>query len=196
MPSSIASKTQSRRGDALVADAVGLFFGTTTGHTEEAADLIKSAWTAGEITDPTDISEVDISSLPDYDALIVGVPTWHTGADEARSGTAWDDVLEEIRGLDMSGKKVAVFGCGDSSGYGDYFCDAIEEVHNTFKDAGASLIGYWAADGSSDNHKYDFEDSKSCVDGVFMGLPLDFDNESDLSEPRVEEWVGQIAGEM
>ena len=74
-PSKFLSKSASvtaRRGDAMVADAVGLFFGTTTGHTEEAADLIKSAWTKGEITDPTDISEVDISSLPDYDALIVG----------------------------------------------------------------------------------------------------------------------------
>ena len=69
---SIKSSTAARRGDAIVADAVGLFYGTTTGHTEEAADLIKSAWTKGEITDPTDISEVDISSLPDYDALIVG----------------------------------------------------------------------------------------------------------------------------
>ena len=74
-PSKFLSKSASvtaRRGDAIVADAVGLFYGTTTGHTEEAADLIKSAWTKGEITDPTDISEVDISSLPDYDALIVG----------------------------------------------------------------------------------------------------------------------------
>ena len=52
------------------------------------------------------------------------------------------------------------------------------------------------ADGSDENHTYDFEDSKSCIDGVFLGLPLDFDNESELSEPRVEEWVGQIAGEM
>ena len=27
-------------------------------------------------------------------------------------------------GLDMSSKKVAVFGLGDSLSYGDYFCDA------------------------------------------------------------------------
>ena len=124
------------------------------------------------------------------------MPTWHTGAEESRSGTAWDDVLDEIKGIDMGGKKVAIFGCGDSSGYGDYFCDAIEELHSTFKAANATLIGSWKADGSTENHTYDFEDSKSCVDGVFLGRPLDFDNESELSEPRIEEWVGQIAGEM
>lgn len=127
--------TSSRRN--TIADAVGLFYGTTTGHTEEAADTIKSKWN-GDITDPTDISEVDVSSLPEYDALVVGVPTWHTGADEMRSGTAWDDVLEEITGLDLAGKKVAIFGCGDSSGYGDYFCDAMEEMQRTFKEAGAT----------------------------------------------------------
>merc|ERR1712187_675408 len=29
--------------------------------------------------------------------LIIGTPTWHTGADEQRYGTRWDDLLEEIR---------------------------------------------------------------------------------------------------
>lgn len=31
-------------------------------------------------------------------------------------------------GLDLSKQKVAVFGLGDSASYGDYFCDAMEEV--------------------------------------------------------------------
>lgn len=34
-------------------------------------------------------------------------------------------------GLDLSNQKVAVFGLGDSASYGDYFCDAIEEVRST-----------------------------------------------------------------
>lgn len=32
-------------------------------------------------------------------------------------------------GLDLSSKKVAVFGLGDSLSYGDYFCDASGIVH-------------------------------------------------------------------
>ena len=59
-----------------------------------------------------------------------------------------------------------------------------------------SVVGAWAADGSSPNHTYDFQDSKSCVDGVFYGLPLDYDNEDDLSEPRIEEWVAQVQAEL
>jgi len=50
------------------------------------------------------------------------------GADEDRSGTAWDNKLGSIKKLDLSGKPVACFGLGDSSNYGDYYCDAIEEV--------------------------------------------------------------------
>merc|ERR1719247_2896898 len=33
------------------------------------------------------------------------------------------------------------FGVGDSAGYGDYFCDAIEEVHRTFASAGCKMVG-------------------------------------------------------
>jgi flavodoxin len=32
-------------------------------------------------------------------------------------------------GLDLSDKPVAVFGLGDSVSYGEYFCDAMEEVY-------------------------------------------------------------------
>ena len=127
--------------------------------------------------------------MTEYDSLIVGAPTWNTGADEGRSGTAWDEVLEEIADLDLSGKKVAVFGCGDSSSYGDYFCDAIEEVYSTMKGAGTTMVG--AVDPSG----YDFAESKSIIDGKFCGLPLDEDNESDMTEDRVAAWCTQIAGE-
>merc|ERR1711968_71485 len=167
---------------------VGLFYSTSTGNTEAAADWIKAKF-SGDITDPTDIGEVDLSDLEGYSSLIVGAPTWNTGADEGRSGTAWDEVIDEIRDLDLSGKKVAVFGCGDSSSYGDYFCDAIEEVYSAMKEAGAEMVGSVATDG------YDFSESKSVIDGKFCGLPLDEDNESDMTEERVAAWCAQIAGE-
>ena len=43
--------------------------------------------------------------------------------------------------MDLSGKKVAFFGCGDSQSYGDYFCDAVGELHDQFSATGATLIG-------------------------------------------------------
>merc|ERR1712216_436255 len=179
----LAIKAASRRSASVRMGAraeVGLFYSTSTGNTEAAADWIKQKF-GGEIT--------DLSDLEGYSSLIVGAPTWNTGADEGRSGTAWDEVLDEIKDLDLSGKKVAVFGCGDSSSYGDYFCDAIEEVYSTMKDAGATMVGFVDPSG------YDFAESKSVIDGKFCGLPLDEDNESDMTEERVAAWCAQIAGE-
>merc|ERR1712224_195972 len=102
--------------------ALGLFFATQTGNTETVAGMIGEASGA----EATDIGEVETEDLASYDGLIVGCPTWNTGADEIRSGTAWDDILEDIKGMDLAGKPVAIFGCGDSASYGDNFCDGIE----------------------------------------------------------------------
>lgn len=165
--------------------AVGLFFATQTGNTEEVAGIIGEK--AG--VDAMDIGEVGAEDLAGYDGLIVGAPTWNTGADEYRSGTTWDDYIDEIRGLDLGGKSVAVFGCGDSQSYGDNFCDTIEEIHSVFKQAGAKMVGY------VDSSGYQHSESKSDVDGKFLGLPLDQDNEADETEGRVAAWVSQLKSE-
>ena len=65
-----------------------------------------------------------------------------TGAKEYCPGTAWDNLLDDNKGVDLAGKSVAVSGCGDSQGYGDNFCDGIEELHETFAAAGAKMVGY------------------------------------------------------
>ena len=60
--------------------------------------------------------------------IIVGAPTWNTGADEARSGTAWDDVLEEIKGEDQIGTRAtrglhaAAVIKSQSADYSDMLC--------------------------------------------------------------------------
>jgi len=173
------------RGSLTCARAVGLFYGTQTGKTEEVASAIASA--AG--LEATSVDDISAGDLAGYDGLIVGAPTWHTGADEQRSGTTWDDYLDEIKGLDLCGKPVAIFGVGDSMGYGDNFCDAIEELHSTFSAAGAKMLGYVP---SGD---YQHTESKSESDGKFLGLPLDEDNEDDKTEGRVSAWVDQIKSE-
>merc|ERR1712187_797928 len=153
--------------------------------TEEVAEMIASA--AG--VEAKDVSEMSPGDMTGYDGLIVGTPTWNTGADEQRSGTAWDDYLEELRGTDFCGKPVAVFWTGDSVSYGENFCDAIEELHSTFEAAGAKMLGYVSAEG------YQHEESKSDRDGKFLGLPLDQDNEDDQTEGRVKAWVEQLKSE-
>jgi len=183
--SPIQARQPARRGSHTSMRAVGLIFSTQTGNTESAAGVI------GEKTglEATDLGDLNAEDLAGYDGLIIGAPTWNTGADEYRTGTTMDDYLDEIRGLAMSGKPVAVFGCGDSQGYGDNFCDAIEEMHGAFKEAGAKMVGY------VDSSAYQHAESKSEAGGKFLGLPLDADNEDDLTEERVDAWVSQLKSE-
>jgi len=173
------------RGNLVCTRAVGVFFGTSTGKTEEVASKIAEA-TGLEAKDIGDASPKDLEG---YDGLIVGAPTWNTGADEQRSGTAWDDYLDELKTLSLSGKPVAVFGCGDSVSYGDNFCDAIEEIHSTFAAAGAKMLGY------VDSSGYEHSESKSDQGGKFLGLALDQDNEDDQTDGRVSAWLAQIKSE-
>ena len=168
---------------------VGIYYATTTGKTEDVAERLHGFISSAE--DPKDVSDVDdLSEFEGLDGIICGLPTWNTGADEERSGTAWDSILEDIGELDLSGKKVAIFGLGDSSTYTENYCDAMEELHGYFKKAGADMVGY------VDKSSYTFEESKSVIGETFCGLPLDEDSESDLTDSRLENWANQLRNEI
>merc|ERR1719181_2457559 len=165
---------------------VGLIYSTTTGNTETVAGYIAEATGLEAV----DIGDMDGDGVAAFDGLIIGAPTWHTGADTERSGTAWDEfIYGDLESIDLSGKKVAVFGCGDGGGYADNFCDAMDELASTFKARGAEIIGAVSTDG------YEFEESKSVVDGKFVGMATDEDNQPDESEARANAWVAQLKGE-
>ena len=124
--------------------------------------------------------------------MVEALKTWDPNSrwDVGGGGTAWDSMLEDIGGLSLNGKKVAIFGLGDSSTYTENFCDAMEELHSYFKKAGATMVGYV---GKGD---YTFEESKSVVGDSFCGLPLDEDSESDMTDSRISQWADQLKGEM
>jgi len=166
--------------------AVGLIYASEGGTTKDVA---------GRISKMIDVKHVDIEDVKDaedlakYDALIVGTPTHNTLADEYRSGVGWDDIIDDIKKLDMSGKIVACYGLGDSVCYSEGFCDAMEELHRIFKGTGATMVGYVDPSG------YEYTESKSELEGQFIGLPLDEMNEDDLTEDRLKAWLLQLRGE-
>lgn len=116
----------------LCGSKVGVFFGTSTGSTQEVADLISEEFGADVASEPIEIDGIAGSVAAEFgkcDSLIVGTPTWNTGADTERSGTGWDEIYYgEMEGLDIAGKKVAVFGLGDSVSYGENYADGAGEV--------------------------------------------------------------------
>ncbi len=165
--------------------AVGIYFATTTGKTEDIAERLHGI--LGKANPPKDLTDVsDPNEFKELDGIICGIPTWNTGADSERSGTAWDEMLETIGQMDLAGKKVAIFGLGDSSTYTENFCDAMEELHSYFKKAGATMVGYVSKE------SYTFEESKSVIGDQFCGLPLDEDSESDLTDTRLTNWAEDL----
>lgn len=141
--------------------------------------------------DPVTVDQCSPELLASYDAILAGSPTWNTGDEEMRSSTEWDTYLyKELEEADLTGKAVGVFGCGDSVGYSDYFVDAIEEVYTCFEKRGAKMIGHVSTEGYES-----YEESKAERDGKFIGLPIDEDNEGDMTEERVHAWCDQVLKE-
>lgn len=128
------------------------------------------------------VTDLDDSVIANNDNLILGTSTW--GAGEVQDD--WYDGLKVIKNADLSGKTVALFGCGDSESYPDTFVGGMLEIYNAVKQAGANVIGAVATDG------YTFDDSESVVDGKFVGLALDEVNEDSKTDERIDDWVAEI----
>ena len=79
-------------------------------------------------------------------------------------------------------------GLGDQDTYGDTFCNGLYEIYKLLKNA--KIIGQTSTKG------YEYEDSDSVVDGKFVGLILDEDNQEDLTEQRIQEWCEEIKGQF
>lgn len=185
--SSVAGFAPSMEGRSITSlDASVVYFSTSTGNTETIADYIAAAASI-EAEEIGNASDTEISA---YDGLIVGAPTWNTGADEQRSGTTWDDFLySTLPNIDLEGKHVAVFGMGDQEQYMDNYCDAAGELYDLFEAKGCKMFGLTSTDG------YSHLESKAQRDGKFCGLMCDEDNQYDLSEDRAKAWVKQLKSE-
>ena len=89
----------------------GIFFGSTMGTTEAvAADIAKQLGVAD--ADVHNVADTPAGEVQKYDLLVLGSSTW--GAGELQDD--WYGFLDQLKAQDLSGKKVALFGCGDSVG--------------------------------------------------------------------------------
>jgi flavodoxin I len=167
---------------------IGIFYGSTDGHTAAAAAELKKELDAfiapagEEGVELFDIADYYLEEMLDFDCLVLGIPTWNHG----QLQRDWEDVLEEFDALDLNGKRAAVFGLGDQHGYPDTFGDAIFFLADKLRQQGAALVGAWPVEG------YAFNASWAAEDGRFLGLVLDEHNQPDLTAPRLAAWSHQI----
>ncbi|WP_414579228.1 flavodoxin FldA [Anabaena sp. CCY 9402-a] len=163
---------------------IGLFYGTQTGKTESVAEIIRDEF--GDGVTLHDMSQAEAADFDEYQCVIVGCPTWNIG--ELQSD--WEGFFPELDDIDFNGKMVAYFGTGDQMGYADNFQDAIGILEEKISQRGGKTVGYWSTEG------YDFNDSKALRNGKFVGLAIDEDNQSDLTDERIKAWVSQLKREF
>jgi flavodoxin I len=167
---------------------IGLFYGTNTGNTETVAQQLEQILKDnGFEVDTHDMASAAVDDMAKYDNIIVAVPTWNDG--ELQDD--WDAVFAEYERFDFTGKNVAFLGLGDQDGYPDNFLDAIGTLAKPVLKNGGKIVGYWSTEG------YDFAESLALAEnGKFYGLGIDQDNQEDLTEGRLTEWVAQLKSEL
>lgn len=159
----------------------GIFYGSTTGTTEDVAGRIAAEMGIGP-ADIHNVSELSPELVNDYDALLLGSSTW--GAGDLQDD--WYDGLDRLKALDLSGKIVALFGCGDAESYPDTFCGALALLHDALAPTGCTFAGDVPADG------YSVTDCDAVRDGRFVGLALDETNEPGETDARIAAWCGAL----
>lgn len=161
--------------------SVAVVYGSAMGNTESAANLIAEKL---GISDVFNVADIDADKINSYDKLIIGTSTWGSGDLQ----DDWDAF--DFSALKLQGKTVAIFGMGDSESYSDTFCGGMGKLATHLKEAGANIIGAVSTEG------YSFESSEAIENGNFVGLALDNDNQEDLTEPRIDAWVGKIKAQF
>lgn len=159
----------------------GIFYGSTTGNTEEVAHKIAKQLGVAD-ADIKNVAKSAPSDVADYDVLVLGTSTWGSG--ELQDD--WYDFSAGLSELDLHGKKIALFGCGDET-MSDTFCGAVGELYKRLKDTGAEFIGEF------DTIGYTFSESEAVrEDGEAVGLLIDQVNHADLTDGRVAKWCEEI----
>jgi flavodoxin I len=160
---------------------IGIFYGSSTGDTERVAMLIQNKIGSKNVT-LHNIIESKAEDLDTFPVLIFGISTWGIG----KIQEDWELFLANLKKLECSGKKIALFGLGDQESYPDTFADALGILYDFLISYGCIITGEWPVSG------YNYFCSKAERNGIFVGLVLDERNQPELTEQRVDLWLKKI----
>jgi flavodoxin I len=112
-----------------------IVFGSFVGNTETLAGYVKRGLEqAGHTVVMKDVVYADASELLDYELILLASPTYEPKMIQ-------DDMLgfyERLSELDLSGKKAAAFGPGDTA-WPD-FCEAVHYLDQRLRERGAEIV--------------------------------------------------------
>lgn len=157
---------------------IAIVYGSSTGVTQTMAEKVKVYF---DNADLYDVADVTTEQLQPYEYFILGTST--TGVGDLQDD--WEIFLPKLEKMNFSGKTVALFGLGDSASFSTSYAGGMSHLYKALKGK-AKIVGSVSTDG------YTFDDSDSVVDGHFIGLALDEDNEYDKTDKRIADWVKEL----
>jgi len=164
---------------------IALIYSFNTKKTGKIAAQIKEAFDDDSL-EMLNAEEITEKLFLSYDRIIMGVATWFDG----ELPNYWDEFLPALEDLDLTGKRIALFGLGDQKGYPENFLDGVGIMASILEDRGAVLVGFTSAEG------YEFESSRALRENRFTGLAIDYENQGSMNKQRVAAWVEQLKKEF
>ncbi|HEY8260386.1 MAG TPA: flavodoxin FldA [Methylosinus sp.] len=158
--------------------SITVIFGSDGGATRGVASRISKKCQGRAV----DIKEATTADFENCHLLILGSPTYGDGTLQ----TDWEDNIDKLRSANLEGKKVALFGTGDQQTYPHSFVDAMGILYDEVSALGAEVVGFTETAG------YDYLVSTAERDGKFVGLALDLDTQSGMTEKRVTAWLSRL----
>ncbi|UUV18778.1 flavodoxin [Fusobacteria bacterium ZRK30] len=162
---------------------IGLFYGTTGGRTTGVVDEFDF-----NLRDEVEIFDVanGIEKIKEFENLILVTPSYGFGELEAH----WEAVIEDFKKIDLKGKTLALVGLGSQTTFGESFVGALEILYKIIIKNGGKIIGLTSTEG------YHFEECEAIVEGKFMGLVLDEENQDDMTPDRIYDWLEVVKKEF
>jgi len=165
---------------------IGIFYGSSTGNTKKVAEEIKENLDPG-LVDTYDVRYARIKDIEKYENIILGASTWGEGKLQENFEIFLYDVLKRAN---LKGKRIAIFGTGDSSSYPDSFADSIGIIFEALEGKGVIFVGEFSTNG------YEFVSSLSIFNDKFVGLPLDDDSDEEQNKLRIEIWTELLKSDL
>ena len=134
-----------------------IIYGSTTGNTEMVAETIKEQLTSHNPV-LQDVSDTSPEDLTKYDVLVLGASTW----DDGLLQQDFRDFITDLN-VDLSDKKLAIFGLGDKN-YTS-FCESASILEATFvKLGGKTIIEAMKINGFPDETENEDKIKQWCTD--------------------------------
>jgi flavodoxin short chain len=139
-----------------------IVYGSTTGNTEAVAeqisDILKDKGADVTMKNVVDATVAELGN--GYDLTVLGSSTW--GDDDIEFQEDFGIFYEDLDKAELKDKKVAIFGCGDSS-Y-EHFCGAVDLL----------------------------EEKMDILGGKIIGEPLRIDGDPEESSSDIDDWAAEI----